>query len=103
MSTNKYQHKSAIRFQLLFILLLCPLQGRSKSLTSIDALGPALSAMDIDVNESAAGVSAASAAAAADRLMVPPRCDSASAGGSGGGGGTSFSRRRKLSTAGKVR
>ena len=88
----------------IFILLLSPLQGRSKSLTSIDALGPALSAMDIDVNESAAGVSAASAAAAADRLMVPPRCDSASAGGSGGGGGgTSFSRRRKLSTAGKVR
>ena len=89
------------------LLPLCPLQGRSKSLTSIDALGPALSAMDIDVNESAAGVSAAaaSAAAAADRLMVPPRCDSASAGGSGGGGGggTSFSRRRKLSTAGKVR
>ena len=87
------------------LLSLCPLQGRSKSLTSIDALGPALSAMDIDVNESAAGVSAAAtSAAAADRLMVPPRCDSASAGGSGGGGGgTSFSRRRKLSTAGKVR
>ena len=87
------------------LLPLCPLQGRSKSLTSIDALGPALSAMDIDVNESAAGVSAAAtSAAAADRLMVPPRCDSASAGGSGGGGGgTSFSRRRKLSTAGKVR
>ena len=85
------------------LLSLCPLQGRSKSLTSIDALGPALSAMDIDVNESAAGVSTAAASAAADRLMVPPRCDSASAGGSGGGGGTSFSRRRKLSTAGKVR
>ena len=81
------------------LLPLCP-QGRSKSLTSIDALGPALSAMDIDVNEASSP-----SAAAADRLMVPPRCDSASAGGGGGGGGsgTSFSRRRKLSTAGKVR
>ena len=72
---------------------LFPSQGRSKSLTSIDALGPALSAMDIDVNEAG---SPATGADYSDRLMVP-RCDSAS------GGGTSFTRRRKLSTAGKVR
>ena len=55
--------------------------------------------MDIDVN--AAEPSVDGRDNYSDRLMVPPRCDSASAGG--GGGGTSFSRRRKLSTAGKVR
>ena len=58
--------------------------------------------MDIDVNEAG---SPATGADYSDRLMVPPRCDSASAGGGGGNGGSgsSFSRRRKLSTAGKVR
>ena len=52
--------------------------------------------MDIDVNEAASPAGGGAGGDYSDRLMVP-RCDSAS------GGGTSFTRRRKLSTAGKVR
>jgi hypothetical protein len=88
--------------------LFLSLQGRSKSLTSIDALNP-LRAMDIDVDSrSETDVSGGGGHGHhghggyhGDRLMVPMRCGSA-------GGSPShqmpagFQRRRKLSTAGKV-
>jgi len=82
-------------------------QGRSKSLTSIDALNPGgkrgggggatLAAMEIDLDSrSECG------GRGADRLAVPVRCESVG-GGAGGSPGRGYQRRRKLSTAGKVR
>ena len=92
-----------------------PFQGRSKSLTSIDALNP-LSAMNIDVDCKSETDVTGGMAGADNRLMVPSRSESATpgqGGGVGGGGqggtnragspGAGYQRRRKLSTAGKVK
>ncbi len=110
------------RYQLTFIPLFSFfLQGRSKSLTSIDALNP-LSAMDIDVDGNGAngggannsrsenellhpgGSSSSYSAGGGDRLTVPPGggCVPAAPGGAGMSP-RGYQRRRKLSTAGKVR
>ena len=76
----------------MFIIFmhLIAFQGRSKSLTSIDALNPSL--MDIEAEEEAAQ-GCSSDAAGDNRLSVPPRCDSAGPPVSPGSAG-GFHRRR---------
>ncbi|XP_059085132.1 pleckstrin homology domain-containing family G member 5-like isoform X3 [Tigriopus californicus] len=68
-------------------------KGRSKSLTSIDALNP-MSNMSMDAD------CRSETELAGERLTVPLRCDSAGGGLSHQGSG--YQRRRKLSTTGKV-
>ena len=76
------------------------MQGRSKSLTSIDALpvgggGHAAAGGGGDAMDPDGGAAAASSS---DRLNVPLRCDSAGAAAAGAGNGRlmHFQRRRKL-------
>jgi len=81
-------------------------QGRSKSLTSIDALNPngkaragnGLSAMEIDLDSR----SDCGRGGVTDRLAVPIRCESVGGNGPVSGSPRGYQRRRKLSTAGKV-